>query len=893
MHKHTLLLAVALLTATASAGATDGVSVTRDGITFVDDIGKGLKVTKATGPVVNIPPSVTINDSIYPVTAIANRAFYSNKAIYEVSVPSSVKTIGQSSFDRSSVTTVTLSEGLETIGSEAFYDCDFLITINIPSTVKSIGGRCFESSGITVITIPEGIVDLKSMMLYGCKSLEKVTLPSGLRTIESYAFCGCSALREINLPATVVSIGSYAFSGCVALKTVTLPPLMTTIEDYTFQGCNRLESINLSSNLITVKSSAFYNCEQLKSIAFPEKTRSIGQNAFYGCSNLSEIFIPESLTSIYYYKNNIDHISYDSAFKSCPKIAKLHVRSLNPKSFGAYQFAPSADAQPVTRTLYVPAGTKEKYSKIDSYSRFTIEEESIDVSVESRRRMIVGTNASLEVRTTPSIYPLGSLAWKSDHPSVATVDNYGRVTAVAAGNAVITVSTTVEGKKIESSCHVEVMPEPTAKLSVGPTTLNAGTEVMIPIELTNEDEIVAFQCDIHLPEGMHFGKDEYGEYNFCYAGRESRSHVIESRLQPDGSMRVVGYSPSNATFKGNDGTLFLLPVTLPSVMGDYTLRITDILVTDKSINESPLIDMEASLHVGASVSGDANSDGRLTISDAAITAAYMLGETLEGFNLTNADVVTDGDITLADISEIVNLVLGAPAPASVRKRAHGVEFPTREGDNLHIDSFELYPGEEMEVTVKFDNIEPFTSFYSEIILPEGIKFVDEDGEYFIDLDPSRKHRSHTSACKLQPDGRLRVMAYSSTNALFKGNSGALFTFYIKADDTFDNTVPSAIRLENNYVCNRNEEDKFTDYDINDCEASINFSTGVSSLENEGWNVYVTEGNVLNVEAPEACAEYLVAVDGTSRRIELKEGLNIFAGIAPGLYFLHGVKFVIR
>lgn len=604
--------------------------------------------------------------------------------------------------------------------------------------------------------------------------------------------------------------------------------------------------------------------------------------AFGDCTNLSEIFIPESLTTM------------DSrAFNRSNKITKLHVRYLNPKSFGANQFAPSADAQPVTRTLYVPAGTKEKYSKIDSYKKFTIVEESIDVSVESRRRMIVGTEASLEVRTTPSIYPLGSLTWKSDHPSVATVDNYGRVTAVAAGNAVITVSTTVEGKKIESSCHVEVMPEPTAKLSVGPTTLNAGTEVMIPIELTNEDEIVAFQCDIHLPEGMHFGKDEYGEYNFCYAGRESRSHVIESRLQPDGSMRVVGYSPSNATFKGNDGTLFLLPVTLPSVMGDYTLRITEILVTDKNIKETPLIDMEASLHVGASVSGDANSDGRLTISDAAITAAYMLGETLEGFNVTNADVVADGDITLADISEIVNLVLGAPAPASVKKRAHGVEFPTREGDRLYVDSFELYPGEEMEVTVKFDNIEPFTSFYSEIILPEGIKFVEEDGEYFIDLDPARKHRSHTSACKLQEDGRLRVMAYSSTNALFKGNSGALFTFYIKADDTFDNTVPSAIRLENNYVCNRNEEDKFTDYDINDCEVSINFSTGVSSVEKEGWKVYVTEGNVLNVEVPEACAEYLVAVDGTSRRVELKEGLNTLTGIAPGLYFLHGVKFIIR
>ena len=893
MKSRVLHLLLATLLLPLSAFAATAVKATIDGVSYQDVSGAGMSVTGTTLNSLTIPDSITVNDSTYAVTAIADNAFKSNSTLYDIVIPANVKKIGASAFYNSKIINVSLSEGLESIGGSAFYGCEYLTEVTIPGTVKWSGTHQFRGSALTKVTLKDGITTLPDYIFYDCSALKDVNLPSTLRTIGSYTFYNCKSLVKIAIPETVMEIGSYAFYECSILASIDLPPLLNTIDNYTFYNCASLEKVNFSPNLLYIKQYAFEGCSMLKTVSLPEKVITIERSAFRNCKSLEEVYIPHTVTGIY-------SSSSSNSFYNCPNLTKVHIRIKLPKSFGATQFIPSTKPEGVTYKLYVPVGTTELYKAIDTFKNFdVIEEEVIGLSMETKRTIIAGTSAQLNVSPIPEVYPLGSISWSSSNTAAATVDSYGNVTGINPGTTVITATADAEGEIITARCTVEVIAEPTSSFVIQPTTLNMGSTAALPIEMINKSEIIAFQCDVYLPEGFGFAKDEDGEYDFRYAGREGRSHVLESRMQPDGAMRVVGYSPSNAAFKDNQGTLFYVPITLPSTMGDYTIRIANILVTEKSLNELPLYDTECEVHVGTTLGGDANNDGRITISDAAVTSAYILGDIIDSFSFINADVVADGSITLADVSEIVNRVLGLQSTqtANVKKvasRSHGVAFPTREGDKISVENITIAPGEEKEVTVSFENDEPFTSFHTEIILPEGLRFLDEDGEYFIDLDASRKTRSHTPACKLQEDGRLRALAYSSTNALFKGNSGALFTFYIVADDNFDNSKPCKIRMENNYICNRNEEGQFIDYDVNDCESIVNEGlSSVTGLESDGWNVYVTDGAMLNIEAPESAVVSVVSLDGVSRSVAVEKGHNVVSTLAPGFYIVKGTKVVIR
>ncbi len=67
------------------------------------------------------------------------------------------------------------------------------------------------------------------------------------------------------------------------------------------------------------------------------------------------------------------------------------------------------------------------------------------------------------------------------------------------------------------------------------------------------------------------------------------------------------------------------------------------------------------------VLGDANGDGKVTITDAVAVVNYILGSTQGTFNVTAADVSGDGTITITDAVGIVNIILNSNS-AGVKER---------------------------------------------------------------------------------------------------------------------------------------------------------------------------------------------------------------------------------
>ena len=102
------------------------------------------------------------------------------------------------------------------IYASAFENCDDLTSVTIPNSVKSIGDNAFSScTGLTSITIPNSVTSIGNNAFDYCKNLTPVTIPNSVTTIGDYAFWVCESLKSITIPNSVTSIERYAFWDCI------------------------------------------------------------------------------------------------------------------------------------------------------------------------------------------------------------------------------------------------------------------------------------------------------------------------------------------------------------------------------------------------------------------------------------------------------------------------------------------------------------------------------------------------------------------------------------------------------------------------------------------------------------------------------------------------------
>ena len=124
--------------------------------------------------------------------------------------------------------------------------------------VTAIGAETFRgNSTLTKVTIPEGVTDIGPFAFDTCESLTSVTIPEGVTAIGNHAFHDCKSLTNVTFPEGVTTIASYAFSDCTSLTNVTIPEGVTHIGNRAFWDCTSLKSVSLPASL-TVCDQAFY-----------------------------------------------------------------------------------------------------------------------------------------------------------------------------------------------------------------------------------------------------------------------------------------------------------------------------------------------------------------------------------------------------------------------------------------------------------------------------------------------------------------------------------------------------------------------------------------------------------------------------------------------------------
>ncbi len=198
---------------------------------------------------------------------IANQAFYKQYALTSYSFDEGITEIGDFSFARSGLTSVTLPEGLNTIGYGAFYHCDSLSEVAIPDSVQVIEPYAFartpwltaweNGSGEEFLIVGDGI------LLAYRGSGSKITVPEGVKTIAQGCFSGHTGIVSVSLPASLKVICEEAFAGCSNLAAVSGAVNVERIEDRAFAGCP-LTTVKIGSHAAEIGLRAFDTAGTLK-----------------------------------------------------------------------------------------------------------------------------------------------------------------------------------------------------------------------------------------------------------------------------------------------------------------------------------------------------------------------------------------------------------------------------------------------------------------------------------------------------------------------------------------------------------------------------------------------------------------------------------------------------
>ncbi len=231
---------------------------------------------------------------------------------------------------------------------------------------------------VTSVTLPEGLRSIGDYAFYGCKSLRAIPLPSTLVRVGRWAFVGCDMMNSFLLPRAVREVGDGAFSACKQLTAIEteegnpvyqsqdgvllgsqsygwgidetpardaqgdarwggavwsfvaypmarpgdsyeVPEGVEAIAPRAFADCDGLRRVNLPASLRFIGDAAFSSCGNLAKADLPEGLRHIGSGAFYWCSALQSAHIPATVETIMAY-----------AFGNCAGIDAFSVEPGNP-----------------------------------------------------------------------------------------------------------------------------------------------------------------------------------------------------------------------------------------------------------------------------------------------------------------------------------------------------------------------------------------------------------------------------------------------------------------------------------------------------------------------------------------------------------------------------------
>ena len=644
-----------------------------DGLVYTGQVAYKYKGTMPSGT------TITLRDG---TACITDRAFSACSGLVSISIPNSVKIVGQEAFygtawydnqpdglvyaglvaykykgTMPSGTSITLRSGTPSITDYAFDNCSGLTIITIPNSVTRIGTSAFRGcSSLTSINIPYSVTDIGKTAFNDCSGLTSITVASGNAKYDSRNNCNAIIMTATNtlirgckntsIPNTVTTIGDDAFSGCTGLTSISIPNPVTVIGKCAFDHCTALTSINIPNSVTVINNAAFSECIRLTSVTIPNSVTEIRFGVFYGCSGLTRINLPNTITAI-----------GECAFSDCIALTSISIPN-SVTSIGSCAFRNCIGLT----NLIIP-------NSVASIDAFAFQHCSGLTNI-----LIPNSVTSMDENILIDCPSLASITVDGGNPVYDSRNNCNAIIETANNSLIV-------------GCKNTVIPNTVTEISnqcfYGCSGL---TSINIPKSVTYISEWAFMECPSLSRITVESGNMRYDSRNNCNAIIETANNALivgcKNSTIPN-TVTKIGYSafwgsgvtsitiPNNVTQIGWSAfhncsrlTNIYCHITVPPTISDDTFNESygaTLYVPGESVSAYQSAEywcMFARIKgLGSGEPGDADGDGNISIADVTLIIDYILGNVSGEFHEDAADVNGDGSVNIADVVSLIDILI--------------------------------------------------------------------------------------------------------------------------------------------------------------------------------------------------------------------------------------------
>ena len=224
---------------------------------------------------------------------------------YMSKVPETLKTIVVTScnglaekafYNLTSVTSVTLPDGLTEIPNNAFNGCTSLVSVNLPDSVERIGDYAFAYTAVDIVWGNNPSVTEIPFRAFYYHTGSRIEIPDSVEIIGEQAFLGCVGEIVWGDNPAVTTIGSAAFRRYGGARIV-IPASVTSLGDSMFMDSATEVVWEENSQLTTIGYDVFY-CYDGETLTIPDSVTKLSEYAFRFCYKLKTIVLPATIESI-------------------------------------------------------------------------------------------------------------------------------------------------------------------------------------------------------------------------------------------------------------------------------------------------------------------------------------------------------------------------------------------------------------------------------------------------------------------------------------------------------------------------------------------------------------------------------------------------------------------
>lgn len=192
----------------------------------------------------------------------------------------------------------------------------------------------------------------------------------------------------------------------------------------------------------------------------------------------------------------------------------------------------------------------------------------------------------------------------------------------------------------------------TVKVGNIEATANKEMEIVVTAD-ANINNYIATGFYVELPEGFSVAGVEGVKGNAVQS-----NHIVRLGQTGDSKVRVAVYSLANSFFdiEGASSTICTLKLRAPDKEGSFTGRISGLEFA--SANHALIKESVSQFSINLKsdkLRGDVNGDGYLTMADVSALVDFIMGKNPSPFDKKLADVNKDGDINVADVTELLKV----------------------------------------------------------------------------------------------------------------------------------------------------------------------------------------------------------------------------------------------